>query len=347
MSPFLENIARMPTFYGVTAHKPSLWVCLLLLCCLGARADGDNLLANPGFEALTADQPARWDTYVQPKPGAVARLDDVAHSGDYAVWLHTPTPYAKEPVNNWSQNIIADFGGETLRVAGFIRVVDAKEAALWLQCWRKKPWGVLAAASTSIDMPVYGTADWQEVSMEVEVPEGTDFVTLRCVLLGTGSAWFDDISVSRATKHVSGAIEEKDGVKKDKLKDKMIDPDAEPLSVSDRKQDTLSGDSNEKDAPDVMEKSEAERQEALVMPLVSRLEAEVRRLREANVLLTDTLLQIQEVNEGLAREMASVQEEIRKRKAEEQHAAAPPLGEAPPQVPPLIPLSEALEGAVP
>ncbi len=299
-------------------------------------AEEGNLLANPGFEALVADQPARWDSFVQPKPGAVARLDDHSHAGGYSVWLHTPMPYAKEPVNNWSQNIIADFGGETLRVSGFIRVADAKEAALWLQCWRKRPWGVLSATSTSTDMPVYGTADWQEVSMNVEIPKGTDFVTLRCVLLGTGSAWFDDISVSRV---ITGSA---DTVAKVRPESKEEETEAKPKKESEPEMvdelDTV--------APLYLSK-EAERQEALVMPMVSRLESEVRRLREANVLLTDTLLKIQEVNEGLVKEMLAVQTELRKRREEEAHAAAPSLGVPSLRVPPLIPLSEALEGARP
>lgn len=303
-------------------------------------AVGMNLLANPGFESRSADQPDRWDFFVQPKPGAVARLDNTAHTGEFSVWLHTPTPYEKEPVNNWSQNIIADFGGQTLRVSGFIRVAEAKEAALWLQCWRKSPWGVLAAASTSTDMPVYGTADWQEVSMDVEVPEGTNFVTLRCVLLGTGSAWFDDISVSRVGEEATD--------------------EAMPEEVAEAPKETVSaepeGDSATRETEtksDVVEAApsdssgDAARQEAVVMPVMDKIEDEVRRLRDANLLLTDTLEKIQEVNQGLVNEMLAVQAELRALKEEEGHASAPTLEGNAPRVPPLIPLSEAQGASAP
>jgi hypothetical protein len=88
---------------------------------------------------------------------------------------------------------------------------------------------------------------------------------------------------------------------------------------------------------------EAEAQQDAVLPLVNQLEAEVRRLRDANLLLADTLEQIQAVNQGLVNEMMAVQAEVRAMKEEETVASAPPLKTEPPRVPPLIPLSEAME----
>lgn len=297
-----------------------------------ASADtGDmNLLANPGFELRTADQPDRWDYFVQPKPGAVARLDNEPHRGEYAIWLHTPTPYDREPVNNWSQNIIAQFGGSTLRVSGFVRVAEAKEAAIWLQCWRKRPWGVIASASTSTDMPVYGTADWQEVSMEVPVPEGTDFVTVRCVLLGTGSAWFDDVAVVRLDSPTAPPNRPKPA-SDTAPEETVVEPETLPASET-------RGDMASSPEPDV-----AARQQEAVLPLVSQLEGEVRRLRDANLLLTDTLQQIQQVNQGLVNEMRAVQAQIETLKKEEDAAGAPALEQVPRLIPPLIPLSESEE----
>jgi len=319
-------------------------VALSALLILGARTTAaENLLANPGFEDLAGDRPVRWDHFVQPKPGATAELSDQAHSGNYAVWLHTPTPYEKEPVNNWSQNIIADFGGATLHVSGFIRVEDAKEAALWLQMWRKKPWGVMGAESTSIHMPVYGSQDWQEVSMEVNVPKGTDFVTLRCVLLGTGSAWFDDISVVRAADAPGQPKEDKTLKADAPIPPEAIaesDGDAAPVAP-------IQGDA----APEVYSDAEApatsSSPEDGLVPMVNQLESEVRRLRDANSILTDTLEDIQLVNQELLKEMLSVQAELRALQSERAGAGAPPLGSSPRRVPPLMPLSQAHEVSAP
>lgn len=304
---------------------------VLMAGCWGAGAQ--NLLANPGFEDRSADLPARWDRFVQPKPGAVAELTDVAHGGSYAVWLHTPDPYEKEPVNNWSQNIIADLGGKTLKVSGYIRVEEAKEAAIWLQMWRKRPWGVLGAESTSTDMPVYGTEAWQEVSMTVEVPTGTDFVTVRCVLLGTGSAWFDELSVVLVEGEVpaEGAAPASEQIAT--ARESEVSDGGEPVGPAPPSEDGAAA------AP----KGDPE----VVMPMVNALEAEVRRLREANVILTDTLQQIQDVNQELLQEMLSIQGELRDLRAEKEAAEAPPLDPARPRVPPLVPLSEGQEAGAP
>lgn len=308
-------------------------VGLFLLMLVPGYVRAQNLLANPGFEDRSVDLPARWDRFVQPQPGAVAELSDVAHGGSYGVWLHTPAPYEKEPVNNWSQNIIADLGGKTLKVSGYIRVAEAKEAAIWLQMWRKRPWGVLGAASTSTDMPVYGTEDWQEVSMTVEVPAGTDFVTVRCVLLGTGSAWFDDLSVVavEAGAPSEGTVTASEPVTADTIavpEGPAAEADAD-LPVMDEIAPTPGG------------------EPGVVIPMVNALEAEVRRLRDANVILTDTLQQIQDVNQELLQEMLSIQGEIHNLRTEKEAAKAPPLDPARSRVPPLVPLSEGQEVGAP
>lgn len=306
---------------------PVLPAAVLLGVLMAPPAFPENLLANPGFEDRAADKPVRWAEFVQPKPGATAALSDEAHGGDYSVWLHTPTPYETEPVNNWSQNIIGDFGGETLRVSGFIRVEEADEAALWLQMWRKRPWGVLGAETTSTDMPVYGTADWQEVSMTVKVPEGADFVTVRCVLLGTGSAWFDDIKVTRAGPAPSEAP--------DSAAPDSAAPAVKEASGPAPPKEDAGTEATPADEEPVMAGRET------VLPLVGHLESEVERLRDANVVLTKTLEEIQQVNQALLEEMLSVQVELRSLKTEKEAAEAPPLDPAHPRVPPLVPLSEA------
>ena len=118
----------------------------VLFCCAVARAD-DNLIPNPGFEDLSGSMPARWDVFVQSADGATGRLVDDAHSGKFAVQLQTATPYAQDPANNWSQNLVGDFAGKRLRLSGYIKVSEVDDAAIWVQCWRKEPWRVLQVLS--------------------------------------------------------------------------------------------------------------------------------------------------------------------------------------------------------
>ena len=322
-----------------------------LFTVFAASASAENLLANPGFEDLAGDKPAHWDQFVQPMPGAVAKLTDTAHGGAYGVQLHIPTPYEKDPLNNWSQNIMGDFAGETLRISGFIRVESATEAALLVQLWRKKPWGVLGAASTSTDMPVYGTQDWQEVSMEVVVPDGVDFVTLRCILKGSGSAYFDDLSVTRVEETVDGQGREATEAKPNTADISAVTPEVKRVT----KPEVLPAEAKaspeigvpEVTAPEVAtpERSSPEvaPAHATVLPMMNQLEAEVKRLRDANELLTDTLQQIQGANEELLQEMLAIQEELRELKAGKHGAAAPALIPDKSRVPPLVPRSQSRE----
>ena len=171
------------------------WIAIIagLLC---APAWAANLLANPGFEDLDRTMPARWYVYVAPMEGAIGELDaTTSHEGRFSVKLHNAQEYEKEPANNWSQNIIENLGGRELLVRGFIKTKEATEAAIWLQCCTKRPWRVLHFATTSADYPRYGTSDWAPVEMRVTPPQGTDFITVRCVLKGRGTAWFDAITV--------------------------------------------------------------------------------------------------------------------------------------------------------
>jgi hypothetical protein len=175
-----------------------LRACVIFVIA-AAAACSENLLQNPGFETLEHGVPRGWNFYVEPKQGAAASVDDsTAREGGRSVKLTIPEPYYRDPANNWSQNILRDLGGKRLVVRGSIKTDDAGEAALWLQAYRKKPWAVLAQESTTDKTLITGTNDWTPVEMTVDVPEGSDFVVLRCVLRGHGTAWFDGLSVEIA-----------------------------------------------------------------------------------------------------------------------------------------------------
>ena len=173
-------------------------VCVWLIALLAASG---NLLVNPGFEAVRDGAPVRWDLFVMPREGCYGEVDgEVANEGQYSAKLHNGNPYEKEPANNWSQSITTNLRNKELAVNGWIKTEGATEAALWLQCFQRTPLRIVAFASTGTDTPVYGDTDWTEVEMQVPVPNETDFVMVRCVLLGEGTAWFDGVSVEDAVQ---------------------------------------------------------------------------------------------------------------------------------------------------
>jgi hypothetical protein len=168
----------------------------LIFLVAAAPAVTADLLQNPGFETRLGDAPADWYMYVEPQEGAVAEWNDAEFlEGRKSVMLRNELPYPNEPANNWSQNVLDDLSGKAVVLRGSIKTEDATEAALWIQCFRKNPWKVMLQKSTSETVPVSGTLPWTPVEMETTVPDDTDFVVIRCVLKGTGAAWFDEISL--------------------------------------------------------------------------------------------------------------------------------------------------------
>ncbi len=171
------------------------FLCILLLSSCGVQAE--NILANPGFDIIDASGfPKGWDVFVMPMDGAKGQLDAERHDGEYAAMLYNPEPYPKEPINNWSQIVYDDLAGKELWVTGTIRVEEATEAAIWLQCFTKNPLRVVASSSTTSDYPIYGTQGWTTVHTSLKIPANTDFIVVRCILIGTGRAWFDSLLLS-------------------------------------------------------------------------------------------------------------------------------------------------------
>lgn len=164
------------------------------VCLVAALGQDANLLSNSSFEEIAPDErPVHWSFYVKPQDGAFAEVDPLAADGTHAAMLHIPNPYAVEPANNWSQVVVADFAGKDLTLTGKIRTEAAGEAALWIQCFTKSPARVAAAATTATQHRIDGTTDWTPVEVHLTAPTPTDFVVVRCVLKGRGTAWFDDI----------------------------------------------------------------------------------------------------------------------------------------------------------
>lgn len=161
-------------------------------------AAGQNLIGNPGFEINAGDRPARWDVYLMPQEGAYARLDGPGHTDGFAASIHVPLPHPRNPVNNWSQNVIGAFGGKMLALKAYVKAHDVQEAGVWVQCWRRRPLTLLATATTEQDTPIFGTVDWQLLETMVNVPAEADFLTVRCLIKGPGTVWFDDISLREA-----------------------------------------------------------------------------------------------------------------------------------------------------
>ena len=191
---------------SVRALLLSLTPCLVIqpLLALVGMSDAycaeevvENLLKNAGFERGTNGQPDEWRHFIAPADGADAVWDEaVRRSGKRSARLHIETPYAEEVYNNWYQHVTVASVGNQLNLSGYIRSKDVTEAALWLQCWRQGSQDVLRFATTSVDYPVSGTVDWTHVETSIVPPPETAFLTVRCIVAGKGTVWFDDLQLA-------------------------------------------------------------------------------------------------------------------------------------------------------
>ena len=191
--------------------KQGIIIGLLLL---GWACGADNLLRNGAVDELEEDgMPAYWRLFVEPREGAYGAVDESeAAVGDNSLMLHIEEPYARDPANNWSQNVLEDVAGEELRISAQIRTRDAGEAVIWVQAIRNQPWRILRTASTSERREFSGTRDWTEVSHTFRVPEETSYVVVRCVLRGSGRAWFDDLRLERLNGETAPADDEEESL---------------------------------------------------------------------------------------------------------------------------------------
>lgn len=285
----------------------------MAICFMAFAAASGNLLVNPGFESIRDSMPIRWDLFVMPQEGCYGEVDeDAPNEGRYCIKLHNGEPYDKEPANNWSQSIAVNLRNKELAVKGWIKTEGATEAALWLQCFQRNPLRIVAFASTGTATPVYGDTDWTEVEMQTPVPSETDFIMVRCVLLGEGAAWFDGLSVEDA------------------------------LQSAGRKPSETAAETRKPEGPSKQEtKPEG--------PGPQGAQDSVDELRASRQALTDTNRTLRELNTSLLAQISALQAEVERLRQEIQAMQLQGLGEraesplAPvvpwPQipVPPLVP----------
>lgn len=194
-------------------------ILALLVAVFASPLSPENLVINSDFEILDASgAPAPWALFVMPNAGAEGRLDGLAWRGDASVMLHNPESYEEEPANNWSQVVITDAASKEIRLTGFVRTEGATEAALWLQCFSQNPARVLAAQTSTLRTPLYGTREWTQVEVQLTAPKNTDFLVVRCVLKGTGKAWFDAIELHYKEEEIEPL--------------EILEPSDEPLTPS-------------------------------------------------------------------------------------------------------------------
>jgi erythromycin esterase len=152
------------------------------------------------FETVDGDQPRGWTTGIdatgiQSFDQERAIVGDVVHGGAHAYRFH-----ATKAEGFVSSNVSIDAAavrGKQLRLYGWIRTQDIS-AGGFASVWIRTDGGARMAFDNMLDRGVTGTSDWREVYAQVVVPDDAKTVVMGPLLVGTGTAWFDDLRIEVA-----------------------------------------------------------------------------------------------------------------------------------------------------
>ncbi|HEX7377466.1 MAG TPA: DNRLRE domain-containing protein [Pirellulales bacterium] len=185
---------------------------LTLAFVLTAAAEPTNLISNGGAEQEVDKNGHPQDWFVASVPAATLRLfvdDGHSRAGKACLAISNRHEYDSPVANNWGQKIQPIPVGKTVRLTAYVRTEDVGKANVCVQCWADQGSRLVAFAST----PVFqGTNGWMFAEAdEVIVPAETTLMIVRAALGGTGTAYFDDISLEIAQRPTAAAETKKSG----------------------------------------------------------------------------------------------------------------------------------------
>jgi hypothetical protein len=159
-----------------------------------------NLLDNASFEAADGEVPRGWSCIVTPAHRRAVEFafdEKEPKDGARSVRVKNPEP-ANVAANSFTQrldgNTAADLRSKWVELTGFVKGRNAVMADLWIQCFDDAD-RELARHRCRRYGGLWGTFDWTAASARGEIPKKTRSVLVRCVLTGTGEAWFDGMKL--------------------------------------------------------------------------------------------------------------------------------------------------------
>ncbi len=142
-----------------------------------------------------------WSAFQGGSIATFLRDSAVAHGGRYSLRISVPDSTTAGQTQTILLQVPSGFAlGHRLTLSGWLRVgggTRPPRALLTLEAWKN---GEFAAADTArVEGPGGGSqVQWKRVTLDISVP---DDVTIHSIVIGasldgTGSAWFDDLSLS-------------------------------------------------------------------------------------------------------------------------------------------------------
>lgn len=150
---------------------------------------------NLGFEELADARPARWSNGVGGFGGGGATgyertIDRDAHGGATSLRFR-----ANGSGNFASAAVTTDaipLRGKRVRLHGWVKT-EGVAAPGWAGVWLRVDGGAEQAFDNMSDRGLTGTEGWREAVVHVDVPADAVTLVLGPLLVGAGTAWFDDL----------------------------------------------------------------------------------------------------------------------------------------------------------
>jgi RNA polymerase sigma-70 factor (ECF subfamily) len=158
-----------------------------------------SILANGGFERgdAAADSPESWNKGAAISGVAYFWDRTVAHQGKASLHLEKKAR-RYFPIAQWFQTVQRTGTAPRLKVSAFVLADAVTKAIVDVQFsgpdgQESHKWAGYIGAKASGDPPV--THPWKEYTGVVDIPAGTEKISVALQIYGPGNVWFDDVDV--------------------------------------------------------------------------------------------------------------------------------------------------------
>ena len=169
--------------------RSALW--LVLVCATGLAA-ADNLALNPGFELEDAGEPAFWQQRTPTDASRTLSWPIEAHAGERSLSIQN----RQNVISRWRLGHLHELPlqpGSQVTYSAWVRtrgVLGRAHLRLYLMDTKDQ---ILAQPdSPTLD----GDHDWTELTVTQTVPNQPVYAMLYLELNGTGTAWYDDVTLT-------------------------------------------------------------------------------------------------------------------------------------------------------
>ncbi|MBQ6620587.1 MAG: carbohydrate binding domain-containing protein [Thermoguttaceae bacterium] len=149
-------------------------------------------IVNGGFESVKNETPVGW-RFDAGDAQHHAGLDTDARSGKYSV----KTTVAEGAKPTWiaaRQGGLSVTPGQRWRLSGFVKGRNIKGYSGWYTHVGNSKNSMVGGTLPRTEKSDF---DWTEISQEFTIPEDCDTLEFGTVLYGTGTAWYDDLTLQR------------------------------------------------------------------------------------------------------------------------------------------------------